>query len=210
MKPLLCDRCSFKHVSPYYFRTPSLCRSCFAKLPAAERAAIEAEAPLEPWEAVDGPVQVPYRKDFAYRRGHRIYQDVVFALMAGLLLWVALDPRNTGSTLSRIGVIVITIVPLGWYYYLFLKSPKRLLLEGGSLKAFYRGGRSKSWRLTDLARTRKSWRATLVGAEEFVDQRGRGQFLVWSPYLNDPKVLLSAVESLDTDPKAGHRSLEVL
>ena len=170
---------------------------------------IDAESPLEPWEDVDGPAQVPYRKDLEYRRGYRIYQDVMFALMAGFLLWVAVSPRTTGSSLSRIGVILLVVVPLSHYYYLFLTNPKQFLLEGSSLKAFYRGGRTRSWRLTDLAYTRNSWQARLVGAEEFVDHGGRRQFLVWSPYLNDPKLLLSAVESLDPDSKARQRSLEV-
>jgi hypothetical protein len=198
-----CERCGFTHVSPYYFRTSALCRECFAALPPEQQSEVVAKWPIEPWRDADAPPTIPEKAEFKYHRWRRIYQDVVFTLGAAFLIWAALSPRSTGSELSRIGVIVFTIGPLAWYYYLFLRSPYRLVLDGRSLTAFYRGGKVRSWRVDDLVRTRQPWAAAMTGADAFVDQHGRIQFLAWVPYLNDSKVLAQVVGKADAP---GHSS----
>ncbi|HZI65473.1 MAG TPA: hypothetical protein VFF17_02810, partial [Thermoanaerobaculia bacterium] len=78
------------------------------------------------------------------------YQAALFAGLTLCLAWAALNPQNEGSTLSRVGVVLLSFMP--WYYlYEVLRSPRKLVVKGATLEAIYWSGRTVAFERSDLS-----------------------------------------------------------
>jgi hypothetical protein len=165
-------------MSPYYFRTPSLCVGCFGKLSAVGQSAVTAVFPLPLWEAA--PQTATGDATFRYSGWRVAWGVITTAAMVGLLIFVALSPATTGSLLTRAFVVLIALSPI-YHFARFFRDPKEIEFTGDlvSVKYWGRSG-TRSWRASDLQVAKPNLPVDAFETNRIVQTRsGAKAFSIW-------------------------------
>jgi hypothetical protein len=122
---LRCASCGLTHISPYYFRAPSLCTVCFRKLPVSEKQRVAQEHPAAPWQPALDDVEPAVSRSYTVLVG---FTGVLYLLglslsvVGGLATETASDAIGTAMlpALCALGTLVLGVV---WLAILVRRSP---------------------------------------------------------------------------------------
>jgi hypothetical protein len=133
---LRCRKCNTTSWSPYYFRTPDLCKTCFDAMSLDEQAAVAASHPGQPSDAAPDP-PLSDRQRGILQRMLRLGK-ARYVAQEGMVRW--------GFTMGIINIAVMTglgMNSLGHYLRVMWLWPVGGLGWGFANWAIYRSGRER-------------------------------------------------------------------